>query len=654
MSEIIEPVATTASESGRPSGWSQLRKLVPHLQRYRRMVALGLLTLLTVGIIGTVPQLLIGVITDCLKGSPQPLPTLSGTSRELLDPIFSLYTPLSRHTLGIYCLILIGVVLVKEFLTFWMRRILIGVSHKIAHDIRNDLYAQLMKLEPEFYARNRTGDLMSRATNDLNAVRMLLGQGIMFSATTIVTTVITVYFMFELSPTLTLWVLLSMPLIAIAYWYFGRIIERLSEQIQESLGALSTRVQEHLTGVRVVRAYVQERHEIAQFDRANRGYTIKNVQLIGKMSIFFPVLTVIANVTFMILLWIGGRQAMNHQISVGTLWAFYAFLVRLVLPMMALGFVTNIIQRGAASAVRLNYILTSEPGIGDAAILRSSMSPGGENGDGRPRKDSCPGMVSAGASILGEIEFRHLTFTYPTTSSNGSQDQAILRNIDLRIPAGSTLAIVGPTGSGKSTLAALIARLWESPPGTLLLDSRPILEYPLDELRRAIGYVPQETILFSDTIHENIAFGVDNPLEADVCKTAEISSVSGEIQGFPERFETMVGERGITLSGGQKQRIALARAILRQPKILILDDALSSVDTDTEAQILLHLRDVMQQRTTILISHRVSALKSADQIIVLREGRIVERGTHEELLTLGGYYADLHQKQLLEQELEFN
>jgi ATP-binding cassette subfamily B protein len=617
------------------------------------MIAIGLLALLAVGIIGALPQLLIGAITDCLKGSPRPLSTLSGTPQKLLQPIFSLYAPLSRDTLSLYCMMLIGVMLVKEFLTFWMRRILIGVSHKIAHDIRNDLHSQLMKLEQEFYARNRTGDLMSRATNDLNAVRTLLGQGIMLSASTIVTTVITVYFMFELSPALTLWALLSMPLIAIAYWYFGRIIDRLSSQVQESLGALSARVQEHLSGIRVVRAYVQEKHEIAQFDSANRGYAIKNVQLIGALSIFLPVLTVIANVTFMILLWIGGRQAMNHEISVGTLWAFYAFLVRLVLPMMAFGYLANIIQRGVVSVARLNYILTSKPGIGHAAILRSSISPDGENGDGRPRSDGCPGMSGSGKSILGEIEFRHLTFSYPTTSSNGSHYQPILRNIDLRIPAGSTLAIVGPTGSGKSTLAALITRLWEPPSGTLLLDGRPILEYPLDELRQAIGYVPQETILFSDTIHENIAFGVNNPLEAEVCKTAGIAGILGDIQSFPERFETMVGERGITLSGGQKQRIALARAILRQPKILILDDALSSVDTDTEAQILLHLRDVMRQRTTILISHRVSALKSADQIIVLCEGRIVERGTHEELLTLGAYYADLHQKQLLEQELEF-
>lgn len=652
MSAIAEPFATVVSKSRPSSGLRHLKKLAPYLWRYKGMVVMGLLTLLVVGIIGALPQLLIGAIADCLVGSSQPLSTLSGKSRELMQPILSLYVPSSRHTLSLYCLILVAAALLKEFLTFWMRRILIGASHNIVYDIRNDIHERLTKLGPEFYARHRTGDLMSRATNDLNAVRMMLGHGIMFCATMIATTVVTVYLMFKLSPSLTLWVLMVMPLVAVADWYFGRIIHRLSDQIQEDLGGLSTRVQENLTGIRVLRAYVQENHEIEQFNKANREYTIKNVKLIGIWSIFFPTLFAIINLTIVILLWIGGRKAMDLQISVGTLLAFYAFVIRLAFPMMMLGWVTNIIQRGAASAGRLNYILTSEPGVSDAVIVRSSTSSGRENGTSQLQRASCLETIDTDTSILGEIEYRHLTFAYPTTDSNGTQVQAALHNINLRIHAGSTLAIVGPTGSGKSTLAALITRLWESPPGTLLLDDRPIREYPLDELRRAIGYVPQDTFLFSDTISENIAFGVNEPLEADIHKAAEIADIIGEIQSFPDRFDTMVGERGLTLSGGQKQRIALARAVLRRPKILILDDALSSVDTDTEAQILARLRDVMRQRTSILISHRVSNLKIADQIVVLREGHIVEKGIHEELLKLGGYYADLHQKQLLELELE--
>jgi ATP-binding cassette subfamily B protein len=541
--------------------------------------------------------------------------------------------------------------LLKDFLSLWARRILMGTSREIEADLRNDLLAQFMKFEPEFYIRNRTGDLMSRATNDLNAVRMVLGPGLLYVATMTSTMVIAIYFMTSLSPTLTLCVLLPVPLVAIVDRYFGEKIHRLSEQIQTALGALSTRAQENFTGVRVVRAYTQERQEMERFDDANCEYRTKNIQLIGVWSVFFPVLAALVGVTFVILLCIGGRQVMNHQISVGTLWAFYAFLVQFAWPMVALGWVTNIFQRGAASASRLNYILNAEPKVNDADSSQNLKHAAVECGFGRSQIDVRAEAIGTNTSIRGEIEFRNLTFSYPT-SSNGPENLAVLRDINLRIPAGSTLAVVGPTGSAKSTLVALVARLWEAPPGTLLLDGRPIQEYPLDELRRTIGYVPQDTFLFSDTIRENIAFGVNDPLEDHIYAAAEIACISEEIQGFPEQFETIVGERGATLSGGQRQRAALARAILRQPKILVLDDALSSVDTETEKKILRRLRDVMRQCTTILVSHRVSTIKSVDRIVVLREGQIVERGTHAELVELGGYYADLQQKQLLEEELE--
>jgi ATP-binding cassette subfamily B protein len=608
------------------------------------MTALGLFTDALMAIVGAMPQLVIGIITDCLKGSPRPLSTLSGTPRELLHPLFSLYAPLDRHALGLYCLIIMAAMLAKGLLSFWTRWILIGVSREIEFDLRNDLLARLIKLEPEFYARNRTGDLMSRATNDLNNVRMVLGPGIMYTATTIATMSMAIFFMAELSPSLTLWVLLPVPLVAISVRYFGQVIHRLSERIQVALGVLSTKAQENLTGVRVIRAYVQEKPEVASFDKANREYVQQNIQLIGTMSIFFPALTALIGLTVVVLLGMGGMQVVDGRISLGTFSAFYVFLIQLIFPMIALGWVTNIFQRGAASMGRLNYILHAEPNICDEA-------PSPARAPGRDGNRAGAGSAEPDSVIRGEIEFRHLTFAYPA-SGNGAGNGPVLRDISLHIPAGSTLAIVGPTGSGKSTLAALIARLWEAPPGTLLIDGRSIREYPLEALRRSIGYVPQDTFLFSETIRENIAFGVEDLSEEQIMEAAEIASISGEIQGFPHRFETMVGERGITLSGGQKQRTSLARAILRKPRILILDDALSSVDTDTEERILRQLRHVMRQRTTILVAHRISTVKGADRIVVLRGGEIIERGTHDELLALGGYYADLYQKQLLEEELE--
>ncbi len=651
MSAIAQPVSTAAARPARrPSGWSQLKLLLPYVFHYKRMVVLGLLALTMTGLVGSLPQLISGTIIDLLHGATRPLSTLSGTARAVLHPLFGIYAPLSRHALGIYCVILVSVMLVKGFFSFWTRWILIGVSREIEYDLRNDLLARLLAMDPEFYSKNRTGDLMSRVTNDLNAVRMVLGPGIMYTATTIATMVMAIYFMLKLSPVLTMWVLIPVPFVAFAVKYFGQIIHRLSEQIQAALGVLSTRAQENLTGMRVIRAYAQEKSEIASFDQANRDYVSHNIKLISSWSLFFPAITALIGFTVVILLGVGGIQVADQRISMGTLLAFYTFLGQLVFPMIAIGFVTNIFQRGAASMGRLNYILTAEPNIRNEAALEEGILParrGSERQPERPVKES----TKAASDIRGEIEFRHLTFAYPT-SSNGNSGPPVLSDIDLKIPAGSTLAIVGPTGSGKSTLAALVARLWEAPPGTLLIDGRSIREYSLESLRRAIGFVPQDTFLFSETIRENIAFGVDLLNEEEILDAAEIATISGEILSFPKRYETMVGERGITLSGGQKQRTSLARAILRQPKILVLDDSLSSVDTDTEERILKQLSAVMRQRTTILVAHRISTVKNADQIIVLREGRIIERGTHEQLLELGGYYADLYQKQLLEEELE--
>jgi ATP-binding cassette subfamily B multidrug efflux pump len=645
MSAIAQPVSAVARPPKKPSGWNNLKPLLPYVARYKGMVALGLVLDALMGIVGALPQLVQGIIADCLSGLPQPLTTLAGSARSVLWPLIRIYSPLNRHALAVYCWTIVIAMIVKGIFSFWTRWILIGVSREIEFDIRNDLFNQFVRLDPEFYVGNRTGDLMSRATNDLNAVRMVLGPGIMYTATTIATSVVALYFMLKLSPALTLWVLLPVPVVVFSVYFFGQTIHRLSEKIQAALGALSTRAQENLTGVRVVRAYAQEKSEIALFEKANRDYVDRNVQLISSWSLFFPALTALIGVSFVILLGKGGTQVMGHQISLGTLWSFYTFLGVLVFPIIALGWVTNIFQRGAASMGRLKHVLTAEPNIRDA-----KPTPGnGNRSNGHSQTTNALDIELADTEvpIRGEIDFRHLTFTYPN-----APNEPVLRDISLHVPAGSTLAMVGPTGSGKSTLAALVARLWEAPTGTVLIDGRSIREYPLAELRRAIGYVPQDTFLFSETIRENIGFGVNQALEEHVLEAAEIASISGEIQSFPERFDTMVGERGITLSGGQKQRTSLARAVLRKPKILILDDSLSSVDTATEERILDSLQTIMRERTTILVSHRVSTVKNADQIVVLRDGRIVERGTHDELLALGGYYADLYQKQLLEAELE--
>ena len=632
---------TAAKKAPKSSSWKNLVGLFPYLSRYRGATALGMFALVVASVAQNVIPLATGVLTDILAGSARPFERSAQgqlLANSWLTRVIPFYSPHSRHALGIYCLLLIGLVSLRALLSFVTRWVLIGVSRDIEFDIRGDLLNRLLLMEPEFYVRNRTGELMSRATNDLNAVRMVLGPGIMYSGQTIIGMALAIIVMSQLSGSLTLWVLLPVPIVAVVVQHFGKVIHELYEKIQASLATLSAKVQENLAGVRVVRAYAQEEAEIRGFDEPNREYVSRNVKLIRTWSMFMPSLQALIGITFLIVLWQGGHLVLRGRISLGALIAFYSYLGILVWPMIALGWVTNIFQRGAASMGRLNYILAAQPQIDDRAAT-----------------------IPAEQKVEGDIEFRNLTFAYPTTMAGGSANASgngnrpadgVLRDINLRIPAGSTLAIVGPTGSGKTTLAALVARLWEAPDGALLIDGRSIREWPLDTLRRAIGYVPQDTYLFSETVGENIAFGLPKSDLDRVREAAEVASLDADVQEFPAKYDTMVGERGITLSGGQKQRTALARAIVRDPRILILDDSLSSVDTQTEERILSRLRGIMRGRTTILIAHRTSTVRDADQIVVLRDGSITERGTHDELLAHGGYYADLYQKQLLEEELE--
>ena len=555
----------------------------------------------------------------------------------------------TQHKLVIYSMELLAVAGAKAIFQFLTRWILIGVSREIEFDLRNDLFAHLERLSYSFYQRTRTGDIMARATNDLNAVRMLLGPGIMYTANTIVFTAGALIFMLSISPKLTLFAFAPLPVFSIVVQYFGRRIHERFERIQAMFSDISARAQENLSGARLIRAYVQEEAEIESFERDNTEYIGRSLKLVRLMGMLWPTLEMLLGVAIVIVLWVGGRQVLLHRITLGSFVAFNTYMVQLTWPIIALGWVINIFQRGTASMGRIQNILSEQPEITDAGLVTPSSSPavGDRVGSGTPRE------------IQGDIEFHNLSFRYgktllSTERGNGRAhgDESVLSGINLKIPAGTSLAIVGPTGSGKSTLVSLVPRIYDADPGMVLIDGRPIREFPLELLRRSIGFVPQETFLFSDTIRENIAFGAENASDEEVRRAAEAASIAAEIEAFPDGYKTLVGERGLTLSGGQKQRTAIARALIRGPRILILDDALASVDTHTEDRILNHLREIMKDRTTIFISHRVSTVRNADRIAVLHDGQIVEYGTHDELIAHDGYYTDLYNKQLLEEELE--
>lgn len=575
--------------------WKLLHRLLPFLYKRRWRLLLGFcFIVLTAAFVMATPYLM-GRAVD------------------------SLYESVTREKLAGYAAGIILLTLLAGLCRFGMRWLLIGVSRDVEYELRTEVFEHLETLPPSFFQDNKTGDLMSRATNDLSNVRMLLGPGIMYLANTIVVTIVSAAFMVSISWRLTILAFIPLPIITFFVRYFGKRIHVLTEESQARLADLSARVQESMAGVRVVKAFVQEEHEIGEFRHLNERLMERNYDLNRATSVFYPMMTCVGGISMVMVLWFGGREVISGSISHGDFVAFLFFLVRLAWPMIAFGWVVNLLERGRASMDRLNYILDTNSDIADA-----------------------PNVV-ADFEIKGEIEFRNLTFSY-----NG---HPALRGVSLKIPQGRTLAIVGATGSGKTSLVQLIPRLRNAPADSLWIDGVPVDKIPLETLRRAIGFIPQDTFLFGETIRENIAFGVENATDEEVARAARISSIDDDIQQFPNGFETVVGERGITLSGGQKQRTAISRAVIRDPKILILDDSLSSVDTYTEERILQQLQDVMRHRTSILISHRVSTVRNADEIVVLDKGSIVERGTHDQLLARDGYYAELHRRQLLEEEL---